>query len=455
MISERDDACLVQAVLSGDNEAYGELVRRYRNVALGIAHSRLGDYDAAMDVAQEALVTAYVQLPTLREPARFAAWLCRIANNIALVRLRRHRQTHSLDSQEFIGLQSDEADPADAVERSSERDLVREALARLSDQDRVSTVLHYVSGYSHEEIARMLGVSSSSVKSRLYRARRQLREEMIALMQEMGDRLPDVEMTREQFERILTRYDCGEHGVIMHMGGIPGALPGMPVYTQRSEDAVRLIADKLREEGCTWLYAPVHIPDGSPALPIFRNLGFETETQMLWYERDLSEKLPVVPPLPDGFALRPLRDADSRDIVTLLRATVQKHAPDAVSSQSVRETLNDRHVVVEASLAAYCDDTLVAVVSAFAVDSWEVWKYEPGAGVLGWVVWDETAAPESVIHHAVAVSLKVLKKRGLKVVVKDQLDPERDSSLISILDSLGFRYVRSQWNLKLRLQDIK
>ena len=121
MISERDDVYLVQATLRGEEEAFSELARRYRKLAFGVAFNRLGDYDAALDASQDALVAGFLQLPTLRDPGRFASWLCRIAGNIALVRLRGRRETYSLDSAAVAEVPSAGISPEAAADRLSER----------------------------------------------------------------------------------------------------------------------------------------------------------------------------------------------------------------------------------------------------------------------------------------------------------------------------------------------
>lgn len=168
------DAELVQAVLAGDTAAYGALAARYRQAAYGVALHRLDDFDSARDAAQEALVRAFVQLPTLRDPARFGAWLCRLATTTAL-RLRRRRRWEALppptaDAEAAVG-----GEEADEIQRKQE---VREALAALPEGERLAVILHYVDGYSHAEIAALTGATVPAVKSRLFRARRHLREEL-------------------------------------------------------------------------------------------------------------------------------------------------------------------------------------------------------------------------------------------------------------------------------------
>ena len=473
MLSDSDDASLVLATLRGEETAYDELARRYRKMAFGTAFSRLGDYDAAQDVAQEALVTAYTQLPVLREPGRFAGWLCRMTSNLALLRCRRNRPTQSLDSMGLDDVPSAAMDPATAAAHSEDADALRDALSRLPDVDRLAVILHYMSGYTHEEIARILDVSTSSVKTRLFRARRRLRKELFDTMRDVGERLPEVEVTEEYLESILQRFECGEFGTVAHLGGVPAGLPGMPQYTEKTKDAIRRIADRLRHEGCRRLYAPPHIPDGSPALPVLRSLGFETEKEMLWYERDLTTRLSSGPPLPAGFDLRPLMQAPVQEVRALFQEVleiimrsnreewdrIRRNLPEGegppwvISEEGLRWRLQISQNVREASVAAYRGDRLVAAVLASGITQWENWKYEPGTGVL-WPQWNTETTPDSVIAHLIAASLRGLKKARLRRAVSSCMDPELgyDQLLIPVLESLGFRYIRSQWNLRLELQ---
>ena len=91
------DADWVYAALRGDRDAFGALVDRNRARAVGLAMAMLGDVDEAEDVAQQEVYQAYFGLDRLRDPARFGAWLCGIAVNLAKMALRRRRMTASLE----------------------------------------------------------------------------------------------------------------------------------------------------------------------------------------------------------------------------------------------------------------------------------------------------------------------------------------------------------------------
>ena len=178
---DMDDEGLVRSALAGDQRAFGELANRYRDAAFGIAFHRLGDFEAARDAAQEALVTAYLDLPTLRDPSKFGNWLYRIAGMKAAAIRRRQQITVSLDAPGIAERLSSEPAPIESEENTR---LVRDALSTLSENERLAVILHYVNGYSHAEIGDMLGASIPAVKSRIHRARGRLREEMRGMVEE-------------------------------------------------------------------------------------------------------------------------------------------------------------------------------------------------------------------------------------------------------------------------------
>ena len=170
-----EDAVLVRQTLGGDAGAFTVLVTRYRSLVSGIAYHYLSRYEDAQDVAQEAFVQAFLRLPDLREPAKFAPWLRRATMNLCADRLRKR-------GLQYLSLESlpEEARPCSEGESETiaNRMLVRQALSRLSPPARLTVTLHYLGGYSQEEVAQMLEIPLNTVRSRLQSAKRKLREEM-------------------------------------------------------------------------------------------------------------------------------------------------------------------------------------------------------------------------------------------------------------------------------------
>lgn len=174
---ERTDAELVAQARAGDLDAFAAIVNRHRAAIVRLARRLVVSVDDAQDVAQETFVSAFQNLATLRDGARFGAWLRRIAVNAARQRWRQGEQL-SLEALWEEGL----ADrlPDCGAQRASEqlRARVWDALAVLPPEPRSAVLLHYFDGYDYAETAALLQVPVSTVRGRLYLARRQLREEM-------------------------------------------------------------------------------------------------------------------------------------------------------------------------------------------------------------------------------------------------------------------------------------
>lgn len=186
---EQDDGQLIRAACQGEAAAFGVLVRKYQaRLCTSLTHL-CGSLDDAEDVAQEAFVQAYVKLRSFAGGSSFYTWLYRIAVNAAISRKRRRREQTSVDSQrEQLGLE-----PQDDGERADERLLreeravmVQRALSRLSDEHRTILVLREIDDYDYDEIARILELPVGTVRSRLHRARLQLKEQLDAML---GDNL--------------------------------------------------------------------------------------------------------------------------------------------------------------------------------------------------------------------------------------------------------------------------
>lgn len=228
-MQEPSDAQLVQETLAGRSEAFGELVARYRDAVFGVAFHRLGNFEEARDVAQDAFVKAYLGLADLRDPAAFAPWLYRIADGTATDAVRRAHREVSLTEAEEV------ADPTAATDAQREiARQVQQALAGLGERSRLAVILHYVNGYTHAEIARFLGTTPQAVKTRLNRARGKLREEMAEMV---GEKLE----AAKQGGR--TRTYCFE--------AVPHGKPGVLITGTSDAESPRVLRRRLEEKGYT------------------------------------------------------------------------------------------------------------------------------------------------------------------------------------------------------------
>ncbi|HEY2577764.1 MAG TPA: RNA polymerase sigma factor [Streptosporangiaceae bacterium] len=172
MGADIDDGYLVRRAQEGYVDAYAELVDRHSGLAYRVALRLLGNHHDAEDVAQEALVTAWQQLPRFKANSSFSTWLYRIVTRRALNRINRTRASESLD---LLGDVSDAGDePGQHVERDLTVDAVTDAITALPPPQRVAIVLHHFEGLSNAEIARITGSSIPAVRSHLFRGRRTL-----------------------------------------------------------------------------------------------------------------------------------------------------------------------------------------------------------------------------------------------------------------------------------------
>jgi|GEM_PF-443126 len=176
------DAQLVRLSQGNDTAAFGELVRRYQGLIHGLAYHRVGSFTDAQDIAQESFVKAFRRLAQLAEPEQFAYWLKAIAVNECKMWLRASRTDVPLDEAEL--LPSYTALAAEHWRRDQGHAEVRRAVDSLPERSRLVVALHYLSGQSHQEIGEFLGVSANAVAQHLHRARRQLKEMLMAGVEE-------------------------------------------------------------------------------------------------------------------------------------------------------------------------------------------------------------------------------------------------------------------------------
>ncbi|MBI5158311.1 MAG: sigma-70 family RNA polymerase sigma factor [Acidimicrobiia bacterium] len=170
---QRDEQALIERARRGDTEAFGELVWRYRDTVYTLAVRLVGP-DLAPDVTQEALIRAWRAMPRFRGDAALGTWLHRITVNTAWTMRKRAARYETSQLEESI------EDPGDGPEHAGVlvgvRADLREALEQLTPGQRAVLVLRDVYGWTHAEVSRELGITQTTAKVRLHRARMRLRE---------------------------------------------------------------------------------------------------------------------------------------------------------------------------------------------------------------------------------------------------------------------------------------
>jgi len=168
------DAELAAAARRGDPSALSEIVRRHQKRVYNLAYRMLRNPEDAEDITQDAFLSALAHLSQIRRDASLGAWICRIAANLCLARIRSSGRAREVPLEASLSSLAD----AETGDEWSRRHLVgetREAIARLPPKYRLAVVACYLEGRSYQEAARIAGVPVRTLKTRLYRARAMLR----------------------------------------------------------------------------------------------------------------------------------------------------------------------------------------------------------------------------------------------------------------------------------------
>ncbi|HTS66927.1 MAG TPA: sigma-70 family RNA polymerase sigma factor [Candidatus Acidoferrales bacterium] len=191
-----DESVLVAQAREGDTRAFGELVRRYEGKIFRLAQHVTQNREDAEDVLQETFMKAYEHLNQFKGDSKFYTWIVRIAVNQALMKLRRRRTDKSVSLDESIDTGEDtvvreiaswEEDPEQRFSREELGEILDGAIESLDPLYRSVFVLRDIDELSTEETADALGLSVPAVKSRLLRARLQLREKLTRFFKRKGD----------------------------------------------------------------------------------------------------------------------------------------------------------------------------------------------------------------------------------------------------------------------------
>lgn len=183
------DHALLAATQTGDEDAFAELVSRYRNQITSYIYRMTNDYDGAVDLAQETFVRVYRAADRYQTSYAFSTYIYKIATNLAISELRKRKRRRLVSLTGFFqskdGFEPREFNPADErplqdteLVDAERRSAVQRAISTLPEKYRAPLILRDVDGRSYEEISRIIGTSEGTVKSRISRARGFLREKM-------------------------------------------------------------------------------------------------------------------------------------------------------------------------------------------------------------------------------------------------------------------------------------
>ena len=207
---EKDDVELIHNVLSGDENAFSVLVKRYQKGVHALAWRKIGDYHIAEEITQDAFLQAHRKLASLKNPSQFPGWLYVIADRLcrSWFRKKRRKNMQSLESISETALEKTDYANYICEQREDaaveyQREIVQRLMAKLPESERTVMVLYYLGEMNCKEISKFLGVSPHTVKSRLRRARERLKSEEYVIHETLGS----VPLSPNLTENIMRNID--------------------------------------------------------------------------------------------------------------------------------------------------------------------------------------------------------------------------------------------------------
>ena len=178
------DEQLMSLFQGGDENAYIELVNRYKDKLINFIFNYLGDLESSEDVVQETMIKLYQKKHYYKEIAKFSTWLYTIAKNLANTELRKRKQRKTTLLSQFskddktYDLPSNDPEPGQEIQTDIVNKIIRDAVDQLSEKFKIVIVLRDFQGLSYEDISEIINVPIGTVKSRINRARLQLQVEL-------------------------------------------------------------------------------------------------------------------------------------------------------------------------------------------------------------------------------------------------------------------------------------
>ncbi|MCX7921299.1 MAG: sigma-70 family RNA polymerase sigma factor [Clostridia bacterium] len=170
---------------NGDIEAFEELIEAYQRKVFNMALRMIGNHDDASELAQEVFIRVYKSIKSFKEESSFSTWIYRITSNVCLDELRRRKNKKVISLDEDIKaedgdikrqVEDDKPTPDMVVENKEMRKAVNDAINTLSADHRMVVVMRDIQGLSYDEIAKVLKCPEGTVKSRINRARQELKQ---------------------------------------------------------------------------------------------------------------------------------------------------------------------------------------------------------------------------------------------------------------------------------------
>ncbi|MYB93481.1 sigma-70 family RNA polymerase sigma factor [Candidatus Poribacteria bacterium] len=243
---QSNDVTLIQQILNGDQSAFTALVKKYQKQIHAFAWRKLGDFHLAEEITQDTFLKVYQQLWTLRDPNRFGAWLHAIVRNCCLACLRKTQQRiESLDTMpeaemERVSYNQYLEKQREDIANETRDEVVKHLLNKLPENEQTVITLHYLGDMRCEEIGKFLDVPLNTIKSRLHRARKRLREEELMVRETLGG----FELPENLTESIMEWIQMNEPGVAAPIGTLMKTSDGSLYAVTGYENIYKLSAGK-------------------------------------------------------------------------------------------------------------------------------------------------------------------------------------------------------------------
>lgn len=185
-MTPKEELNLIKQASGGDKGAFERLVLENQVNVYNLALKLMKNQDDAADAAQEAFLKAYLKLKDFRGDSRFSAWLYRLTYNTCIDLLRKSQRAATVslvrstedEDEQSIDLADTAPGPEEQIEMRETREIVRREMKRLPEEQYRILVMRELAGMSYGEIAQAVGISEGTVKSRIFRARSRLAQEL-------------------------------------------------------------------------------------------------------------------------------------------------------------------------------------------------------------------------------------------------------------------------------------
>ena len=207
---EKDDIELIHSILLGDEHAFSILVKKYQKSVHALAWRKVGDFHIAEEITQDTFLQAHKKLASLKNPSQFAGWLYVITDRLCRSWFRKRQlRTQSLETISEETLEETAYANYDREQREGtavehRRRIVQGLMAKLPESERTVMVLYYLGEMTCEEISKFLGVSSNTVRSRLQRARKRLKNEEPIIQETLGS----IPLSPNLIENVMRNIDA-------------------------------------------------------------------------------------------------------------------------------------------------------------------------------------------------------------------------------------------------------